>query len=83
MNRRCVFLDNLPAFNYNTGRGEYLKDQEGKYITDMWGKQVCSDTKQLGSTLMETMLREVEDFYDPAIKNNWSLKPHQQVLSIG
>ena len=77
MNRRCVFLDNLPAFNYNTGGGEYFKDQEGKR------ERLPTDTKQLGSTLMETMLREVEDFYDPAIKNNWSLKPHQQVLSIG
>ena len=77
MNRRCVFLDNLPAFNYNMGGGEYFKDQEGKR------ERSPTDTKQLGSILMETMLREVEDFYHPAIKNNWSLKPHQQVLSIG
>ena len=71
MNRRCGFLDSLPAFNFNTGAGEYLKDEEGK--------RVRTDTKQLGSTLMATMLREVEDFCDPAIKDNWSLKPHQQV----
>ena len=71
MNRRCGFLDNLPAFNYNTGVGEYITDEQGN--------RVCTDTKQLGSTLMTTMLREVEDFCDPAIKENWSLKPHQQV----
>ena len=71
MNRRCGFLDTLPAFNFNTGAGEYLIDEEGK--------RVRTDTKQLGSTLMTTMLREVEDFCDPAIKDNWSLKPHQQV----
>ena len=73
MNRRCGFLDTLPAFNFNTGAGEYLTDQEGK--------RVRTDTKQLGSTLMTTMLREVEDFCDPAIKDNWSLKPHQQVMT--
>ena len=71
MNRRCRFLDNLPAFNYNTGVGEYITDEQRK--------RVRTDTKQLGSTLMKTMLREVEDFCDPAIKENWSLKPHQQV----
>ena len=73
MNRRCGFLDNLPAFNYNTGVGEYITDEKGKWV--------CTDTKQLGSTLMMTMLREVEDFCDPGIKNNWSLKPHKQVTT--
>ena len=71
MNRRCSFLETLPAFIYNTGGGEY--------IVDVRGKQVTTDTKQLGSTLITTMIREVEDFCDPAIKENWSLKPHQQV----
>ena len=74
MNRRCGFLDTLPAFQFNTGAGEYLIDEEGK--------RVRTDTKQLGSTLMTTMLREVEDFCDPAIKDNWSLKPHQQVKAV-
>ena len=73
MNRRCGFLDELPAFNYNTGVGEYITDQRGK--------RVRTDTKQLGSTLITTMLREVEDFCNPAIKENWSLEPHQQVLT--
>ena len=71
MKRRCEFLDTLPAFNFNTGAGEYLHDKQGK--------RVRTNTKQLGSTLMMTMLKEVEDFCDPAIKENWSLKPHQQV----
>ena len=73
MKRRCCFLDNLPAFNYNTGKG--------KHITDDQGKRVHSDTRQLGSTLMTTMLREVEDFCDPTIKESWWLKPHQQVTT--
>ena len=73
MNRRCVFLDSLFAFNFNMG--------EGEYVTDEHGKRVPTDTKQLGSTLMTTMLREVNDFCDPAIKENWSLKPHQQVTA--
>ena len=71
MKRRCAFLDNLPAFNYNAGYGEYF--------TDETGKKKASDTRELGSTLMSTMLREVSDFCDPAIKDNWSLKAHQQV----
>ena len=69
MKRRCVFLDNLPAFNYNTGCGEY----KGKT------RQSVTDTRHLGSTLMETMLKEVSDFCDPAIKEGWSQRPHQQV----
>ena len=73
MNRRCRFLDNMPAFNYNTGVGEYITDEKGKWVR--------TDTSHLGSTLMTTMLREVEDFCDPAIKENWSLKPHQQVTA--
>ena len=66
MERRCRFLDNMPAFNYNTGVGEYIQ-------TDR------TDTKKLGSTLMETMLREVADFCDPKIKESWTQKGHQQV----
>ena len=73
MERRCKFLDTLPAFNFNTGAGEYLLDERNK--------RVCTNTRQLGSTLMKTMLKEVHDFCDPAIKENWSLKPHQQVTA--
>ena len=65
-----MFLDNFPAFNYNTGRGEYVKGKK---------KRSTTDTKHLGSTLMETMLKEVSDFCDPAIKESWSQRPHQQV----
>ena len=67
MVRRCHFLDNMPAFNYNTGVGEYMETGER------------TDTKQLGSTLMETMLSEVADFCDPGIKESWTQKGHQQV----
>ena len=73
MKRRCGFLETLPAFIYNTGAGEYITDEQGK--------RVHTDTKQLGSTLMTAMLREVEDFCHPAIKENWSIKPHQQVTA--
>ena len=72
MKRRCLFLDNLPAFNYNAGCGEYVKAKGRK-------KRTTTDTKRLGSTLMETMLKEVSDFCDPAIKESWSQRPHQQV----
>ena len=72
MKRRCAFLDKCPAFNYNTGHGEYYEDASGK-------KKV-SDTRRLGSTLMSTMVQEVADFCDPKIKGNWSLKHHHQVI---
>lgn len=71
MKRRCDFLDRLPAFNYNTGSAEYL--------TNEFGVKTATNTQQLGSTLMHTMLGEVSDFCDPSIKENWSLKAHQQV----
>ena len=67
MKRRCTFLDNLPAFNYNTGYGEYI------------GERQKTDTRHLGSTLMQTMLKEVTDFCDPRIKESWSQEAHQQV----
>ena len=73
MIRRCGFLETLPAFNYNRGVGEYIINEREEWVR--------TDTKQLGSTLMNTMLREIEDFCNPAIKENWSLKPHQQVTT--
>ena len=69
MKRRCAFLDTFPAFNFNTGVGEPLKDGSGKH----------TNTKELGSTLMVTMLEEVTNFCHPAIQQDWSKKPHQQV----
>ena len=72
MKRRCAFLDNLPAFNYNAGAGEILVDETS-------GKEVKTDTHQLGSTLMQIMLEEVGNFCDPALKRNWGDKPYQQV----
>ena len=74
MTRRCKFLDTLPAFNYNIGRG--------KLVTKKYGVQVYTDTSKLGSTLLSIMLKEVNDFCDPTIKQNWSVKPHQQVRII-
>ena len=68
MKRRCKFLDNFPAYNFNIGRGEYNKTT-GTY----------SDTSKLGSTLMETMLKEVGQFCDPGIKLKWSSGSHEQV----
>ena len=74
MTRRCHFLDTLPAFNYNIGRGEL--------VTKGYGVPVYTDTSKLGSTLLSIMLKEVNDFCDPTIKENWSVKPHQQVRII-
>ena len=71
MKRRCFFLDNLPAYNFNGGRGEYIRDSDGNIVLDDNGEKMCYDTTQLGSILMNAMLREVKDFCDPEVKNNW------------
>ena len=79
MKRRCEFLDCLPAFNYNAGGGEVVLRTDTQKTGSSVRKRTVTDTQKLGSTLMHTMLKEVSDFCDPTIKDNWSLKPHQQV----
>ena len=71
MKRRCSFLDDMPAFNYNTGVGEVIKGQDGKNIP--------TDTRCLGSTLMSTMLEEVENFCGLAFIDNWTETSCQRV----
>lgn len=66
MHRRCKFLDECPAFNYNMGLVE----------------PGAEDTSHLGSTLMSAMLGEVAEFCTPEIQKNWSCKPHQQVTLL-
>ena len=68
MKRRCNFLDNCPAYNYNNGKGEYDK-----------ATRTYTDTTELGSTVMDTMLKEVGQFCDPSIKLKWSSGSHEQV----
>ena len=70
MNTRCEFLDHLPAFNYNIGSGIKIHNE---------GKQEKTDTRSLGSTLIEAMLDEVSDFCVSDVKENWSTNAHQQV----
>ncbi len=67
MKRRCEFLDNLPSFNYNQGQVEFKSSSAG------------TDTKKLGSTLMEAMLTEVKEFCDPKLRYSWFKNPHKQV----
>ena len=47
----------------------------------MKGTAEVVDTSQLGSTIMETMLKEVRDFCNPVKRNNWSDSTRQQVCS--
>ena len=72
MLRRCAFLENFPAFCYNSGKGDC-------YFDETLQKEVTTDTHKLGSTLMQTMLEEVSNFCDTEIKKNWAEKPHHQV----
>lgn len=71
MKRRCYILDILPAFNYNTGSAEYKK-----------GNKVPTNTRKLGSTLMQTMLSEVINLCKPNINGDWSFRAHQQVCFL-
>lgn len=41
-----------------------------------------ADTKELGSTLLTAMLKEVNRFCDLSTKKDWSQKTHQQVHVI-
>ena len=58
MRRRCWFLDNLPAYNYNTGVG--IKMESGE----------ITDTTHLGSILFGAMLREAEQFCQPCFNED-------------
>ena len=69
--RRCKFLDELPAYNYNQGAGEV------KVLED--GRKIYTSTDKLGSTLMNTMLDEVAQFCSSAFKKEWSENVHNQV----
>ena len=84
MKRRCQFLENFPAFIYNTGVGEYTDSRHGRRMSTptIEGERLATNTRMLGSTLMNAMLKEVSDFCDPEIKENWSAKAHQQVSLV-
>ena len=71
MKRRCFFLDNLSYFNYNNGGGNYTSKE---------GQRIITDTSKLGSTLMTTMLEEIESFCKPFTTTNSNTKPHNQVI---
>ncbi len=73
MFRRCKFLDELPAYNYNQGFGE---------VKEIGGRKLHTSTKYLGSTLMSTMLEEVTQFCNSAFKAQWSLQGYNQVSHI-
>ena len=69
MKRRCKFLDELPAYNYNPGRGDVMSKIGLTHY----------DTTNLGSILMKAMLEEVENFCDPLIAQKWADFHYQQV----
>ena len=73
MMRRCKFLDELPAYNYNHGHG---------VIKIVEGRRIYTSTKRLGSTLMKTMLDEVTRYCKSCFKAEWSLKGYNQVRLV-
>ena len=62
----------------------YRKLEETRTLNGRGGppQLLRSDTRQLGSTIMQTMLEEVSNFCDPDIKKNWYSKSHQQASII-
>jgi hypothetical protein len=73
MKRRCDVLENAPGFNYNLGGGEYVSDKRT-------GERKMTDTKELGSTLLTAMLKEVNSFCHPDIQEDWKHHAHQQLV---
>ena len=73
MKRRCDVLENAPGFTYNLGGGEYVIDKAT-------GKRKITDTKELGSTLLSAMLKEVNSFCHPDIQEDWKHHAHQQLV---
>ena len=77
MHRRCQILESLPAFNFNTG-SSFTMEVEGEK------KRIC--LKNLGSTLMELMLNEVNSTFCCLIASReWSSLEHHQLVydSVG
>lgn len=70
MERRCRFLDNLPAYNYNTGAGIRV------------GTGEVTDTRHLGSTLMANMIKEAAQFCHPCIEENRDYHQVSKVVTI-
>ena len=68
MRRRCWFLDNLPAYNFNTGVG--IKRESGE----------LTDTEHLGSAIFGAMLREAEQFCQPCFNEDGS--DYHQVYTV-
>ncbi len=73
MKRRCKFLDELPAYNYNVGRGDIMNKLPLLGNTHY-------NVAHLGSILIRAMLREVEDFCDPLVAKKWTGTEYQQVI---
>lgn len=69
MERRCKFLDNLPAYNYNQSKGEK--------ISGFFKLRQATDTRRLGSTLLKSMIAEARQLCSSDVKKYG--RSHQQV----
>ena len=77
MHRRCQILESLPAFNFNTGNS---------FTMEVEGEKKRVSLKNLGSTLMELMLNEVNSTFCCLISSReWSSLEHHQLVydSVG
>ena len=68
------------VFRYMNRRCQFLENFPGYNYNQGHGTNKA-DTRQLGSTLMNAMLKEVSRFCDQSTKENWSVEAHQQVCA--
>ena len=72
MINRCKFLDELPAYNYNTGGAETFEDESGDLV--------ATNTQKLGSTMIRRRLSEVNEFSNYSRLKDWNSFSHNQVI---
>ena len=99
MARRCMFLDMCPAYNYNEGTYSLfallcvicvmVMSLSALTIASCYsckteeGDEVLIDTSKLGSSLLESMLKEVDNLCSAQRRSTWggSGDSRQQVSS--
>ena len=73
MYRRCEFLEDSPYLKYNMGVGEPKKNERGEPTEEY------TDTRQLRSVLLQTMMDEVSDFCKQSVREQDKSVPYHQV----
>ena len=73
MYRRCQFLEDCPYLKFNEGVGEPKKNERGEPTGEY------TNTRQLRSVLLKTMMDEVSDFCKQSVREQEKSVPYHQV----